>query len=211
MKTIWCFILVLVFAGMAYLLRAAELPTNSAVSVTLHDSHGLSARSAPSGRLEVILFASHTHIHFKISNTTKQALTLWQPYCPEGDFAMTIEFRDPNAPDKILRAGTCYSYTGGMGIPKVLALAPGDDLMVNVDFLSEWNLPVALKADESRELEIRAVYESKPLTDQSRTRAVASKEVEQVWSGTATSAWNKARLVNRTGAAIEARKNSYGK
>ena len=195
--------------GMTCLIRAAETQTNSAVSVALHDSHGLSPRSAPNGRLEIILFASHTHIHFKISNTTKQALKLWQPGCPEGDFAMTIEFREPSAPDKISRSGTGNDYTAGMGVPKVLTLAPDDDLMVNVDFLSRsgWNLPVALKAGESRELEVRAVYRPAPLTDQTTKRMFELKETEQVWTGVATSTWNKARIINRTGAPIEAKNN----
>lgn len=203
--------IIIAMLGMAYHLRAAEPQTNNPVSVTLHDSHGLSAGSAPNGKLEIILFASHTHIHFKVSNTTKQALTLWQPYCPEGDLAMTIEFREPSSPNKVLRAGTEYSYTGGMGIPKVLTLAPRDDLLVNVDFLSEWNLPFALKTDEGRELEVRAVYSPAPLTDTTKKRWLESKEIERVWTGVAASAWNKARVINRTGKPIEAKKNNYGK
>jgi len=193
-----------ILIGTAYPVQAAELQTNTNVSVTIHDSHGLSVNSAPNELLEIVLFASHTHIHLKISNTTKKGLTLWRPYCPEGDRAMTIEFRETGSPDRIFRGGTGYDYTGGMGIPKVLTLAPGDDLIVNVDFLSEWTLPVTLKAGEVRELEMRAVYRSEPLAGK---RMLGSKDAERVWTGTATSKWSKVRVVNRTGAPVEAKSN----
>lgn len=185
-----------------WLAHAVEPSPTSAISVTIHDSHGLSAASAKSHHLEIILFKPHTHFHLKISNTTQQALTLWRPYCPEGDDAMSIEFREPSAPDKVFRAHTGYSYTGGMGIPKVLVLAPADDLLVNVDFLNEWVLPFPMQADEIREMEVRATYRSAPLTDERQKRLFGSKEKDSVWTGESVSEWHKVRIVNGTGSKI---------
>lgn len=186
-----------------WLAQASEPAQSSAITVTLHDSHGLSAASAESHLLEIILFKPHTHFHLKISNTTQKDLTLWRPYCLEGDDAMSIEFREAKAPDKVFRSHTGYSYTGGMGIPKVLTLAAGDDLLVNVDLLNEWVLPFPLQPDEIREMEVRAVYRSGPLTDERQKSLFGSKKKEQVWSGVSTSEWHKARIINRTGSKLD--------
>ena len=175
----------------------------TALGIILHDSHGVSSASAQNHVLEVILFRPHTHIHFKISNTTDQGLTLWRPYCPEGDAAMNIEFREASAPDKVFRAHTSFDYTGGMGIPKVFTLAPRDDLIVNVDFQSEWILPFTLEAKQTREMEMRGVYRSQPKADDGRNRSLTSKEMERVWSGVATSNWQKVCIINRTGGRFE--------
>ena len=196
--------IVALLIGTAWAALGADSTNNVSVAVTLHDSHGVSSDSAQNHVLEVILLRPHTHMHFKISNTTGQALTLWRPYCPEGDAAMSIEFREPSAPDKIFRARTGFDYTGGMGIPKVFTLAPRNDLIVNVDFQSEWLLPFALETGQIRELEMRAVYRSGPLTDDNRP--FTSKEMERVWSGVATSNWQKVRIINRTGERFERKK-----
>ncbi|MGV3663036.1 MAG: hypothetical protein ACO1TE_22820 [Prosthecobacter sp.] len=188
--------------GATCLAADADPSVNGGVSVAIHDGHGLSANSAPGKLLEVILFTANTPIYLKITNTTDGELTLWRPYCPEGDEAMTIEFRDPASSVKVLRAKTAFAYTAGTGIPKVFTLAAKDDLIVNVDFLSEWRLPITLQAEESRELEMRVVYRSGPLTDPTRKRLFESKAMSGVWTGTVTTDWHKARLINRTGKAI---------
>ena len=187
------------------------------VAVTLHDSHGVSSDSAQNRVLEIILFKPHTRIHFKISNTTDQGLTLWRPYCPQGDAAMSIEFREARAPDKTFRARTGFDYTAGMGIPKVFTLAPHNDLIVNVDFQSEWILSLTLEVDQIRELEMRAVYRSEPFSEAERNLPGADKallagwnndikKMEQVWTGVATSNWQKVRIINRTGGRFERKK-----
>ena len=196
--------------GVACIVQAeeSEPAKSSGVTVMIHDSQGVSFDSAPNQVLEVILFKSHTHIHFKISNTTDKGLTLWRPYCPQGDAAMSIEFREVDVPDKVYRSYPgYYAYTRGMGIPKVFTLAPSNDLIVNVDFLSEWILPMTVKADQTRELEMRAVYRSVPLTDEQKKRLLPEPvKIEQVWSGGATSNWQKVRIINRTGATVEPKK-----
>ncbi|HEY1053416.1 MAG TPA: hypothetical protein VGE39_26775 [Prosthecobacter sp.] len=189
--------------GAMCLAADADPSVNGGVSVAIHDSHGLSARSAPGKLLEIILFTANTPIYLKITNTTDRELTLWRPRCPEGDDAMTIEFRDPASSVKVLRAKTAYDYHAGMGIPKVLALASKDDLIVKVDFLSEWRLPILLQAEETRELEMRVVYRSGPLTDATKKRLFESKAMLGVWTGTVTTDWHKARLINRTGKVVQ--------
>ena len=144
-------------------------------------------------------------------------MMLWRPYCPNGDAAMSIEFREASAPDKIFRARPGFDYTAGMGIPKVFTLAPRNDLIVNVDFQSEWILPLTLEVDQIRELEMRAVYRSEPLTEAERNfpgtdKALQArwnnevKKMEQVWTGVATSNWQKVRIINRTGERFERKK-----
>ena len=193
--------------GMACIALAEDAAREGGITVTLHDSHGVSADSAKDHLLEVILFKPHTAIHFKISNTTDRGLTLWRPKCPQGDDAMSIEFRESVEPEaaraKVLRGHTGYVYTGGMGIPKWFTLAPHNDLIVNVDFQNDWVLPFAMKADETRELEMRAVYRSEPLTPEQQKRLLEGTEVPQVWNGAAASEWQKVRIINRTGGVVE--------
>jgi hypothetical protein len=205
---------------------ASEPEKNIPLTLTLYDSHGLSADSAADHVLEIILFKSNTHIHLKISNTTDHGLILWRPYCPQGDAAMNIEFRQSAVPDKVLvaHAGMGYAYTAGMGNPTVFTLAPRDDLIVNVDFLNEWNLPFAMKAAETREFEMRAVYRSESLTEdkfkqlfgteemehlygtkEMMEHVLGTKEIRRVWSGIAASKWQKVRVINRTGTTAEAK------
>ena len=175
----------------------------SEVTITIHDSHGVSFESKWDDLPEIILFAPHTHIHLKISNVSDKPLTLWQPYCPDGDLAMTIEFRDPAKPDEILRSGLRQGYTAGMGFPKVFQLAPRGDLIVNVDLADGyWTMPVALAEGQSREMEVRAVYES-----ENRPLIKSGEKELRAWTGKAVSPWHKMRLINRTGRVIAANRS----
>jgi hypothetical protein len=204
---------------------ASEPKATSEVAVTFFDSNGLSAESAPDHVVELVLFKEHNHAHLKISNTTDHPLVLWQPHCPEGDRAMTIEFRESAAPDKVYRAfaGMNHVYLTGMGLPKTLTLAPSADLIANVDFLNDWSFPFSMNATETRDLEIRVVYRSARLSEEEfkrytgkdmeklygskelAERVLGTKMMEQVWTGVATSDWEKVRVFNRTGAKVEAR------
>ena len=173
------------------------------VAIAIHDSNGVSFESAWDGVSEVILFKPHTHIHLKISNVSGKPLTLWQPYCPEGDLAMVIEFRELRKPDEVFRSGLRMGYTAGMGFPKVFKLAPGGDLIVNVDLVEGyWTLPIAFAEAESREVEMRAVYEP-------AEKAMLKTEGKELraWGGKAVSPWHKVRISNRTGKAISANRS----
>jgi len=171
----------------------------SEVAIAIHDSHGVSYESAKDGICEVILFMAHTHIHLKITNAGAKPLTLWRPGCPEGDGAMRIEFRELNKPDEVFRSGTMTDYTAGSGIARVFDLAPDCDLIVNVDFLGDWTLPIAFAAKDGwRDVEMRAVYEpaeSSPNGDRGLVKA---------WGGKAVSPWRRVRMVNRTEKALKA-------
>jgi hypothetical protein len=67
---------------------------------------------------------------------------------------------------------------------------------VNVDLGVWWNLPFEMKDGESREMEMRAVYASEALSDKKDHEEL---QLQAVWVGKATSAWEKVRIVNRTG------------
>jgi len=194
-------ILTLLF-GVIPLAHPAEPAETNAITMTIHDSTGLSSESATSNTLDIILFKAHTHIHLKISNTTQRGIMLFRPYCPEGDDAMAVEFRSPNAPDVVFRTRPQRDYTAGMGITKAFTLAPGDDLLVNVGFLSDWPLPFPIGEGETRELEVRSVYRSAPLTDKVDISLFGTEKNKLIWEGSHTSKWQKARIINRSGKAI---------
>lgn len=183
-------------AAIIVVLMPAAALAEGDIAITIHDSNGLTAASAAEHTLDVNLFKEHTHIHLRISNKTDGGLTLWKPNCPQGDHAMWIEFRDPVLAGKVYRSGNVQSYTGGMGIPKVFTLAAKSDLIVNVDLGVWWNLPFEMADGESREMEMRAVYASEAPPDE---KARDESQFKAVWVGNTASAWEKVRIVNRTG------------
>ena len=171
--------------------------------ITFHDSNGLSVASAPEGKLELILFKSHTHSHLQIANTSDQNLTLWKPYCPMGDYAMLIEFRDPAQPKKTFSARPGWMYTGGMGNPKTFKLAAMDSIIVNLDFMGGmfWMFPVPIEIGESKELEVRVGYRSQNLTDE-QLKFYGDRKIPNVWEGETMGEWQKITVRNRSGRAF---------
>lgn len=190
-------------------LHAEDAPKADGIAIAIHDSEGLSPQSAHGKNLSMVLFKPHTNIHLKISNTSGKALNLWQPNCPPGD-RMRIEFREPGAPEKVLTASPQWCYTGGMGLPKMLTLAAGDDILVNVDIVDWWAFPVQMNEDTRKEMEVRAVYESSQLegisaktyADIRERSPEESPPAESVWVGVAASPWSKVTISNRTGKAV---------
>ena len=173
------------------------------LKVTLHDSNGLTSASAPDHHLELILFKSHTHMHVRISNKLDQALSLWCPYCPEGDESIIVEFRDPNSPSNVYRARPGWVYTAGMGLPKSFVLAAHDDLIVNLDFTSDigWGLPMRAPKDAIREMEVRVGYRSRNLSDKQRS-GYGDYKIGTVWEGEVIGNWEKISVINRSERAI---------
>jgi len=181
-------------------------PIDAPLKVTLHDSRGFSAASAPNSRLRLELRTDHTQFHFRISNTTDQTLTLWKPHCPKGDRAIVVEFRETANPEKVLRAINGQFYTGGMGIPKVFGLAGHDDLIVNLNFTSgmDWMLPMQIPKDARLDMEVRVSYRSSNLTAEELQRFGHNPpQVEKVWEGDVFGAWQPITIFNQTGKAIE--------
>lgn len=132
-----------------------------------------------------------------------KVITLWQPYCPEGDHAIVIEFRDPGSPSKVFRARPGWGYTGGMGIPKVFTLAGRDDRIVNLDFVSDvdWTFPIHISKDSRREFEVRVGYRSQNLSDE-EVKKYGSYKLEKVWEGEFIGDWQKISVRNASGKAI---------
>lgn len=184
----------------------------SDLSLALHYTNGVTGRSTTTTkslrekeRPEVILFADHTHIHLKFSNNSENELLIWKHYCPQGDRAMRIEFRNPDKPDEIRTSRLRRDYTGGMGIPKVVKLAPSDDYIVDIDFLADWKIPFALGVREQVVMEMRAVYESTPMDSEEILYNEFllgdrfSPMARSVWTGTVASPWDQVVVINRTG------------
>ena len=167
------------------------------VAIAIHHVSGLSQQSSQGEVPQLILFKPHTHFHLKITNTAADPLTLWKPHCPQGDTALRIQFRSKAAPDKVLESSTQRRYTAGMGLPKTLELGSGDDLIIDVDFLSwDWSMPMALRAGEVRAMEMRVVYHSRAYAGEVSDY---TKQLPPVWVGRVSSSWEPVRIINRTG------------
>ena len=197
------FLLVLALNWTSPSAQSADSQDAPAIRVILHDSDGLSSASAPQHHLGLNLFKSHTHIHVRISNVSDRALTLWQPYCPEGDDAIVVEFRDPASLLKVFRARPSWGYTAGMGLPKVFTLAGRDDRIVSLDFVSDldWAFPIHLPKGALRELEVRVGYRSRNLSDE-EVKKYGSYKIEKVWEGEFVGDWQKISVRNASGKAI---------
>ena len=63
-----------VFLSTLFAAAGKENQKEAPLRITFHDSNGLSVASAPEGKLELILFKSHTHSHLQIANTSDQNL-----------------------------------------------------------------------------------------------------------------------------------------
>lgn len=192
-----------VFFCMSLMSLSAELEKKMPLEITLHDSRGFSLASVPDKNFILSLFKSHTHLHFRISNASNQELVLWQPNSPNGDDAMIIEFRDPSVPRKVFRARPNWSYTGGMGLPKTFTLAAHDDLIVNIDFIGEmqWNFPMLIENDRSRNLEVRVGYHSQDLAQEKR-KSFGRFKIAKVWVGKTVGEWQKILVRNRSGKGV---------
>lgn len=191
----------LILLGSANGCHPAE-PT-SPLKVTLHDSHGLTQASAPDHRLELILFADHTHMHVRLSNSSDETLTLWKPFCPEGDDAILLEFRESAHPERVLRASPGWGYTAAMGFPKAFGLAPHDDLIVNINFVSDvdWIFPTKVAKDARLDMEVRVGYRSQNLTED-QSKRIAPYPVAKVWEGEVVGKWQPITIINRSGKTI---------
>jgi hypothetical protein len=182
--------------------------TNEPVEVLLHFAHGLApgshqampAEFRPEERLPEILFLDWpSHFHVLLRNRTDAPLYLWQPYCPNADTALTFEFKEIGQTGSVARARISMDYTGGMGIPKVVKIAPKDALIIDVDFCQYWDFPFQVPAGKHKEIFLRAVYA--PRRTERETRVPFEKMdpfYDAVWTGRIESPWTKVRIINRS-------------
>jgi hypothetical protein len=165
---------------------------------SIHYLDGLSAQSRETPQ-DIRFLHYGCHLSLLLTNTTKDEMHLWKPNCPEGDDAIRLEFKRDADSKEIGTARTSHLYTGGMGIPKTMKLAPGDSLVHRIDFSSYWSLPFVLKPGAKADLLVRAVYESKPINPK---RAAllrdAIPKAEKVWNGRIETEWERVRIANLT-------------
>jgi hypothetical protein len=165
------------------------------LALSIHYSDGLSAKSSTSALPEIILFMEHTHLHLIISNISDHDVTLWRPFCPAGDEAITFEFKESELSKEIMKAHIRMGYTAGMAYEKTLTLAPNDSLVFNVDFLGYWDFPFEVKSREMKKIFIRAVYNPKPAP---KSDLKMPPQANDVWFGRVETGWENVVIINRT-------------
>jgi hypothetical protein len=179
------------------LLCARTQETKSPLALSIRYKDGLSSKSSTSKPPEIILM-EHGHLHLLISNASDHNVTLWRPFCPPGDEAITFEFKESETSKEIMRARIQMGYTAGMGFAKTLTLVPNDSLVFDVDFLNYWDFPFKIKSGEIKKLTMRAVYNPKPINDVNVSKA-KDLQVKDLWSGRVETGWEKVMIINRTG------------
>jgi hypothetical protein len=176
--------------------HAQEMKSPLAISIRYSD--GLSSKSSTSQPPEINLFMQHTHLHLVVLNASDHNVTLWRPFCPPGDEAISFEFKESETSNDIMKARIAMGYTAGMGYAKTLTLVPNDSLVFNVDFLRYWEFPFRIKSGEIKTLLIRAVYNPKSVDDVNGPKA-KDIQTKDLWSGRVETGWEKVVINNRTG------------
>ncbi len=197
-----------IFAGVTLSLGSGNCAsTDEPVEVVLHFDGGLSpgseqevpAEYQTQERLPEILFLDRpTHFHIQLRNRTNIPLHLWRPYCPEADRALVFEFKDAGQTGTVGRARISMDYTGGMGIPKVVKIAPKDALIIDVDFCNYWDFPFQIPAGKHKDVFLRLIYDPEPTEFGKQGPLAKMKPIyDAVWTGRAESTWIKVRMINR--------------
>lgn len=177
---------------------------DAAISVSIHYSDGLEASSLDDEE-SLVFNNGMVPIFLRFTNTSDQVLTLWKPYCPQGDRGIAFEFKLEKDSKRVEIATPNHGYTGGMGFPKTLRLEKGKSLILPVDFGNFWSVPFALKPGKDATLYFRFVYESRRGT---LLKEDKPKDANVVWEGRVESEWQLLRLVN-VGKDVEPRKPSH--
>jgi len=176
----------------------------SELSLSIHYLDGLTATSSDHPP-NIRFLPDGCHLSLLITNSTEEPIVLWKPDCPEGDSAISLEFKKAMDSEKNGIARPSHDYTGGMGIPKTLTLAAGDSLVYRIDFSSYWSLPFALEDGGDTKVFVRAVYDSK----KARTkRPMLPKNAEDVWVGRIETEWDEVRLTNRSRKSVQSRNDT---
>ncbi len=169
------------------------------LSLSLHYLDGLSAAS--NGNLPSIRFQRDgCHLSLLLTNKTGEVVTLWKPYCPQGDDAMRLEFKKAADSKTIGIAHTTRGYTGGMGIPKTFQLLPGNSLVHRIDLSRYWSLPFVLNDGDDTTVFVRAVYKSDKVDPK---QVPLAENAGDVWVGEIATEWQQVRLTNASERRIE--------
>jgi len=166
-------------------------PVSDPLAISIHYLDGLSTRSGSAPR-EIRYLWHGAPFSLLLTNTSNRPIHLWKPYSPDGDKAIRLEFAKSGS-GHIGVARTSFAYTGGMGLPKTFTLAPGDSLVYQIDFASYWAVPFTLAPGATCELLVRAVYESRPISNSSE---FDPPDAGSVWQGSVATEWEHVRLVN---------------
>ena len=94
-----------------------QKPIDKKLMLSLHFLDGLSAKS--DDNMPDIRFLHYgCHLSLLLTNKAGENVTLWKPYCPEGDSAIRLEFKKTSESKTVGVARISLNYTGGMGSQK---------------------------------------------------------------------------------------------
>ena len=181
-----------------------QKPVDNKLMLSLHFLDGLSANS--NDNMPDMRFLHYgCHLSLLLTNKAGENVTLWKPYCPEGDSAIRLEFKKTSESKTVGVARISHNYTGGMGVPKTFTLVPSDSLVHRIDLSSYWSLPFVLNDGDDTTVFVRAVYESGK-TDSKRS--FLPKQSGDVWVGKIETDWTQVRLSNVSGKPVTSRNDT---
>jgi len=180
------------------LYRPATHISPDELSLSLHFLDGLTGQPKDEHLPDIRFLHYGCHLSLLLTNNSDETATFWKPDCPPGDMAIRLEFKKDANSKSIGVAQTSQMYTGGMGIPKTFSLPPNESLVYRIDLSSYWSLPFALNDDESKDVFVRAVYES----DKWEMSSFMPSNSNDVWEGKLTTKWQKVRLSNVSGKSV---------
>ena len=181
-----------------------QKPIDKKLMLSLHFLDGLSAKS--DDNMPDIRFLHYgCNLSLLLTNKAGENVTLWKPYCPEGDSAIRLEFKKTSESKTVGVARISHNYTGGMGVPKTFTLVPSDSLVHRIDLSSYWSLPFVLNDGDDTTVFVRAVYESDKAESK---RSFLPKQSGDVWVGKIETDWTQVRLSNVSGKPVASRNDT---
>ena len=181
-----------------------QKPIDKKLMLSLHFLDGLSAKS--DDNMPDMRFLHYgCHLSLLLTNKAGENVTLWKPYCPEGDSAIRLEFKKTPESKTVGVARISHAYTGGMGISKTFTLVPSDSLVHRIGLSSYWSLPFVLNDGDDTTVFVRAVYESDKADSK---RSSLPKQSGDVWVGKIETDWTQVRLSNVSGKPVTSRNDT---
>ncbi len=181
-------------------LAVAQGAQSNNIKLILYYQNGVTAKSADREPPSILLTDTMCSLHLLIQNISHREIVLWRPHCPEGDACVTFQFKHSELSSEVKTAQMDLDgYIGPNSVPGAVRLAPGEDVIYDVNFCRDWRFPIALKPGEYKRVLMRAVYRSKSVSSDV-VREVSAlvgsipEEWKRVWVGEASSAWDEVAL-----------------
>ena len=127
------------------------------------------------GERTITLWQPSHHFYVVLTNVSDKPIRLWKEWCSWGYFCLSFEVKDET--DKVT-AVMKSPRPWSKNYPDWTIIPPGDHMVFEVTFGSDWDKPVLPEKGKSMQVKMRAIYEIRPDDD--------TKKAE-VWTGRITS------------------------